>query len=385
MMYEWMGFPYPVKGWRYETATMQKLHDEGRIYYPKDKQGNFDFTKRPRLKRYLDEQKGTLLGDVWTDIQNVQAHSKERIGYPTQKPEALLERIINMASNEGDIVLDPFLGGGTTVAVADRLNRQWIGIDSSVSAIKVTQFRLDKKQADIFAKPFTVQLHKYDYDTLRYKDAFEFEKFIVQQYGGTSNTKQRGDLGLDGKTQDGAPIQVKRSDSIGRNPIDNFHAACRRFYNKSEFEQRIAQRQPIGVFIAFSFGKGAIEEVSKLKNNHDIIIVLVKVEDIIPIEKKPILRLEFNDSGLDAKNLRTIEFIATATSNFGIEFFSWDFNYSVEKGFQAEIMIDKTGTQSQKFKAGTHCIAVKVVDNDGLESVEIITLKINGEVTTLNQ
>jgi len=74
----------------------------------------------------------------------------------------------------GDAVLDPFMGGGTTVAVADKLNRKWIGIDQSVQAVKVTELRLDK-QRDLFSAPFTIQLHKYDYDTLRYANAFEFE------------------------------------------------------------------------------------------------------------------------------------------------------------------------------------------------------------------
>jgi len=102
MMYEWQGFSCPAKGWRYEKETMQKLHDEGKIYYPKDKNGKFDYSKRPALKRYLDEQKGQLQGNIWTDIQNVQSQSNERIGYPTQKPEALLERIMKtpMASHE---------------------------------------------------------------------------------------------------------------------------------------------------------------------------------------------------------------------------------------------------------------------------------------------
>jgi DNA modification methylase len=361
------------------TATsdeaIEKLKKEGRIYVTA--------TGKLRIKHFLENAIGVPIDDLWLDIPPVNSQASERVGYPTQKPEALLERIINMTSNEGDLVLDPFNGGGTTVAVADRLNRHWIGIDSSVSAIKVTQFRLEKKQTDIFAKPFTVQLHKYDYDTLRYKDAFEFEKFIVQQFGGISNTKQRGDLGLDGKTQDGTPIQVKRSDDIGRNPIDNFKSACERF-DKTLFDKNKAQSQPVGVIIAFSFGKGAIQEVARLKNQENLIFQLVKVEDIVPIEKKPILRLAFDDLGLDEKNLRMVNFIANAESNSGIEFFSWDFNYSAEKGFQAEIMIDKEGKQSQKFKAGTHCIAVKVVDNDGLESIEVITLKINGKAQKLN-
>jgi site-specific DNA-methyltransferase (adenine-specific) len=322
------------------------------------------------------------LGDVWTDIQNVQSQSKERIGYPTQKPEALLERIINMASNEGDVILDPFVGGGTTVAVAERLKRQWIGIDQSVQAVKVSEMRL-QKQKDLFSAPFSVHLHKYDYDTLRYADAFEFETWIVQQYGGTPNTKQRGDLGLDGKTKDGIPIQVKRSDNIGRNVVDNFKSASERF-NKTLFNQNKTDKKPIGIIIAFSFGKGAVQEIGRLKNEEDVIIQLVTVESIIPIAKKPKLNLIFNDLGLDAKGsskeMRSIEFTATGESEAGIEFYAWDFAYDATNGFKADIMIDKIGKQTHLFKAGNHCIAVKVVDNEGLESLETISLTVNGVV-----
>ncbi|MEY4768387.1 MAG: hypothetical protein RL637_1026 [Pseudomonadota bacterium] len=373
LTYEFLGV---TRVWRWTKERMQKAYEDGLVI--QTKAGGV-----PRLKRYLDEQEGTPVDDTWSDIGNVQS-KKEKIGYPTQKPEALLERIINCASNENDIVLDPFLGGGTTIVVADQLKRSWIGIDSSVAAIKVTQFRLDKKQTDIFAKPFTVQLHKYDYDTLRYKNAFEFEKFIVQQFGGISNTKQRNDLGLDGKTQDGIPIQVKRSDNIGRNVIDNFKSACERF-DKTLFDKHKLENKPVGFIIAFSFGKGAIEEVARLKNQDNIVIELKKVEDIIPIAKKPTIQLQFNDGGLNAKNLREIEFIATAESEVGIEFFAWDFNYDIEKGFKAEIMMDKIGKQLYAFKAGHYQIAVKVVDNDGLENIEILKLKINGVINHSNK
>ena len=357
---------------------MQKLHDDRRIRYPTDKNGNYDFTKRPGLKRYLNEQKGQLLGNVWTDIQNVQAHAKERIGYPTQKPSLLLKRIVEMASNEGDAVLDPFVGGGTTVAVADKLNRRWIGIDQSVQAVKVTEFRLNNQQ-DLFSKPFVVQLHKYDYDTLRYKDAFAFETFMVQQFGGTTNTKQRGDLGLDGKTKEGVPIQVKRSDGVGRNVVDNFLSAVQRF-DKKLFDQNIAERKPIGYIIAFSFGRGAIEEVARLKNKENTVINLVTVESIVPIAKKPTLTIAVNDLGKDKKQLREIEFTATATSLADIEFYAWDFAYQADRGFKPEILIDKAGKQTHKFKAGLYNIAVKVVDNDGLDNMEVIKLKVNGTI-----
>jgi DNA modification methylase len=379
MMYEWLGFVYPAKGWRYEKTTMQKLHDENRIYYPKKNDGTFDLSKRPRLKRYFNEQKGEIIGNIWDDVQNVQGQAKERIGYPTQKPEKLLARIIEMVSNEGDTVLDAFVGGGTTVVVADKLKRNWIGIDQSVAAIKVTEMRLNLQQ-DLFSQPFTLSLHKYDYDTLRYKDAFQFEAWIVQQYGGVSNTKQRSDFGLDGKTREGLPIQVKRSDNIGRNVIDNFKSAIERF-DKPLFDKNKLNRQVAGVIIAFSFGKGAIEEVARLKTDENVIIQLIKVEDIIPIAKKPTIQLTFKDLGVDAKGLREVEFTAVGASEAGIEFYAWDWSYDINKKlFMPEVLLDKSGVQSQKFKPGLHHIAVKTIDNDGLEALEVIKLKVNGVV-----
>ncbi|OUD14963.1 DNA-methyltransferase [Thioflexithrix psekupsensis] len=189
--------------------------EKGKIVNAKDEFGKV---------QYIETEEKTV-DDVWRISMLQPADKTQRIGYPTQKPEALLERIILCASNENDVILDPFVGGGTTVAVADKLKRQWIGIDQSVQAIKVSELRLQKQQ-DLLSKPFTVQLHKYDYDTLRYSNAFEFESWIIQQYGGVSNIKQRSDLGIDGKTRDGVPIQVKRSDNIGRNVVDNFQSAC---------------------------------------------------------------------------------------------------------------------------------------------------------------
>ena len=371
------GYEPPQNGWRYSPETMARLDEEERIYFPLTKDGNFDFTKRPRLKRFLNEQKGNLLGNIWIDIAFVQS-GQEKIGYPTQKPIALLKRIIEMASNENDVVLDPFVGGGTTIAVADLFNRRWIGIDQSVQAIKVTEFRMNLQQ-DLFSKPFIVQLHKYDYDTLRYKDAFEFETFIVAQFGGTTNKKQRNDLGLDGKTKDGIPIQVKRSDNIGRNVIDNFLSAVQRFDSKL-FDKNVETQKPVGHIIAFSFGSGAIQEVARLKNQKNIIIKLEKVEDIIPIAKKPTITVIVNEIDRDKKNVREIEFKASAESIAGIEFYSWDFAYQADKGFKPEIIIDKLGVQKFKFKAGHHVIAVKVVDNDGLDNIEVIKLKVNGSV-----
>jgi site-specific DNA-methyltransferase (adenine-specific) len=332
----------------------------------------------PSVKRYLENSKGTIVGDNWTDILNVQSQAKERIGYPTQKPLALLERIIKMASNEGDTILDPFVGGGTTIAAAEMLNRKWLGIDQSVQAIKVTDLRLQNEK-NLFSQPYVVQLYKYDYDELRNKPAFEFERWIVEQYGGQANIKQRGDFGIDGKTADGTPLQVKRSDNISREVIDKFPTAAERF-DARLFERNRTEGKPIGFIIAFSFGKGAIEEVARLKNQKGIVIKLIKVADIVPIAHKPKLKINYADLGVDKKGLREIEFIAQAETGSGIEFYAWDWHYKAEQGFKAEIIIDKEGKQTQKFKAGTHTIAVRVIDNEGLENTEVVTLKINGVI-----
>ncbi|MDR3327423.1 MAG: site-specific DNA-methyltransferase [Prevotellaceae bacterium] len=139
--YEFLGV---TKYWRYSKEKMQELYEKGLIV--QTKQGNV-----PQRKQYLEDGKGVAVQTLWDDVSALSASSKESIGYPTQKPEALLQRIIEMASNEGDTVLDPFVGGGTTVAMAEKLNRKWIGIDQSVQAVKVTEMRLDK-QRDLFSE-----------------------------------------------------------------------------------------------------------------------------------------------------------------------------------------------------------------------------------------
>ena len=131
--YEVMGV---VRYWRYSRERMQELIDEGRVV--QETPGAV-----PRYKRYLDEMAGVSLQDWWGDIKPIGSRSRERLGYPTQKPESLLERIINASSNEGDIVLDPFCGCGTATAAAERLKRRWIGIDITHLAITLIRHRLN--------------------------------------------------------------------------------------------------------------------------------------------------------------------------------------------------------------------------------------------------
>jgi site-specific DNA-methyltransferase (adenine-specific) len=132
------GYDYEYKGvrslWRVPEETMRRLDAEGRLHFTKA--GGI------RLKRYLNEVKGVVLQALWDDIPPINSQARERLGYATQKPEALLERIIRVSSNEGDLVLDPFCGCGTTIAVAERLNRKWIGIDITHLAITLMKNRL---------------------------------------------------------------------------------------------------------------------------------------------------------------------------------------------------------------------------------------------------
>ena len=150
MMYEWRGFQPPKKGWRYSKETMAQMDRQGRIWYPDS------LDKRPATKLYLDESQGALVGTIWTEFSAVQASARERVDYPTQKPEGLLARIINASSNEGDLVADFFGGSGTTAAVAERLGRKWIAADLGKFGIHTTRKRLIGIQRELKAsgKPF---------------------------------------------------------------------------------------------------------------------------------------------------------------------------------------------------------------------------------------
>ncbi len=132
LTYEFLGIE---RVWRGEKERMQKAYEEGIVVQTKP-------GAVPRQKRYLDEQKGAPLGSVWTDLKPIQSQARERTGYPTQKPIALLDRIISASSNEGDMVFDPFCGCATTLVAADRLNREWAGIDLSPLAVKLVDQRI---------------------------------------------------------------------------------------------------------------------------------------------------------------------------------------------------------------------------------------------------
>ena len=200
MMYVWKGFPSPPMGWRYSRETMSDLDKKGLIWYPTKDDGAFDLSKRPRFKRYLDEQKGNVITTVWGDIPPVNARAKERMGYPTQKPVALLERILAASSLPGQVVLDPFCGCGTTIEAAQRLERRWIGIDVTHHAIDVIEGRLDercpKAEYKVTGRPENLS----EAHDLARRDPYEFQWWAnwligVQNY---LEHKKGADRGIDG-------------------------------------------------------------------------------------------------------------------------------------------------------------------------------------------
>ncbi len=354
------------------------------VYGTKNSKGDTKY-----YKYYLDE--GKIPEDWWIDINSLQSGVTERIGYPTQKPEALLERIIKASSNEGDIVLDPFVGGGTTVAVAAKLKRQFIGIDQSIIATKVTQGRLERIGCDLEYKAhfdgFAVKTHKYDYDYLFDKKFgmkdLAFEKFIVEKFGGEGNDRQIGDFGIDGRDGENKPIQVKRSENIGRNVVDETVYDFQRYYKstaklKDKLAKQIADKKPIGSIIAFSFGKGAKEEVARLKLEEKLIIDLVEVSSIVPIGKKPKIGVEVAFVGAGKKETeRIVRFDCTAAEQ--IEVWQYDIDFDENKGFEAEILNGKP-SEEWTFAEGLHKIAIKAITIDGIEAAEIFEIKVNGGV-----
>jgi DNA modification methylase len=277
----WRGFDPGSIGRHWSTGpeTLEEYDREGRVYWP----GTGGF---PRYKRYLDEQPGSCLDSIWTDIPPINARAAERIGYPTQKPLPLLERIIKASSDKDDIVLDAFCGCGTALVAAQNLERRWIGIDISPTACRVMAKRLEDDCKLKERKDFAVRDMPHSEQFLRRIPHFEFESWAVVALGGIPNPVKVGDFGIDGKifpvssmpSKDGEkfdfmdhwyPIQVKQKDKAGRDDIDHFVAAMLRA-EKSK-----------GFFVSFDFTLDAENEIRRHWRQTGREIVPVKVSQIL--------------------------------------------------------------------------------------------------------
>ncbi len=203
LVYSYKGYPSPEKGWRVSLDKMKELDRQNRLHFPKKENG------RIMKKVYLEELNGQPMTDMWIDINPLSAHDKERLGYPTQKPIALLERIIDASSNEGDLVADFFCGCGTTIAAAEKLKRNWLGVDISHLAIKLIIDRLTKPYGKVRAKAIrdNIQVAGFPKDIGSAKELaqntengrFGFQDWIIEvMIGGVVNPKKTGDGGWDG-------------------------------------------------------------------------------------------------------------------------------------------------------------------------------------------
>lgn len=196
----WRGIDITAKGghWKYGVTKLDDLDAEGLIYWP-DKIGGM-----PRLKVYSDKAKGSALQDVWSEIAPLNSQAQERLGYPTQKPLALLERIIKASSNDGDIVLDPFCGCGTTIDAAEHLKRRWVGIDITYLAVDLISKRLRHSYGAAIAESYRTSGIPTDLEgahALFNENPFDFERWAVSIIDAQPNEKQIGDRGIDGRVR----------------------------------------------------------------------------------------------------------------------------------------------------------------------------------------
>ncbi len=283
LTYEFLGVK---RVWRWTKERMQEAYEKGIVIQTKP-------GAVPALKRYLDEQEGNPVDSIWADIPPIQAQSAERLGYPTQKPLALLERIVKSSSNPNDIVLDAFCGCGTALVAAENLGRQWIGIDISPTACRVMAKRLrdvckmkeDEKLWRI-GRGFVVRDLPRSEKQLKEIPPFEFENWAVIALGGIPNKAQVGDMGIDGRIYPISaipkkkadelefmdvwyPIQVKQKDKVGRPEIDSFEAAMMR-------EDRTK-----GFFVAFDYSSDAMSEIQSFFKKTGKSIIALTVKDIL--------------------------------------------------------------------------------------------------------
>ncbi len=236
-VFEWNGH---TRAWRYNKETFQRLHDEGRLYYSK--------TGYVRQKLCLDESKGVPVQTIWNDIPSLVGANKERLGYPTQKPLALLERIIQASSNEGDVVLDPFCGCGTAIDAAQKLNRQWIGIDVTHLSIGLIERRMKDRYGDDLA--YLVIGTPNDLASaqkLAADEPHQFQYWITQAVDGQpyQGGRKGADRGIDGylyftghdRKTEAAIISVKAGRNVGVAMVRDLKGVIER------------EKSPIGIFI----------------------------------------------------------------------------------------------------------------------------------------
>ena len=240
--FNWRGtLPGPTRGWGYNVEQLETWWHEGRIRTKADGTPRTD-----GLKVYLDETQGKPLQNIWTDISRIPNTSSERMGYATQKPLALLERVIMASSEPGDLVFDPFCGCATTIEAAHRLGRRWIGIDIAIHAIKrVAKVRLQERLGLVEGSDFEIKGMPRDMEGARdlwKHDKYHFQKWAVEQVDGFVTARKSGDGGIDGRLYFAMPqedawerdplrsmvIEVKGGTNVGIDVVRNLRGILER-------------------------------------------------------------------------------------------------------------------------------------------------------------
>ena len=232
LTYDYKGYKPPANGWKVSIDRMREMDKQTLLHFPPDKSG------RIQSKQYLRDTIGNkAVSDVWLGISPLQAQSSEIQNYPTQKPEALLERLVFASSNPGDIVLDCFAGSGTTLAVAEKLSRRWIGIDCGKLAIYSIQKRMlnlkseiGNKGKSLKSKPFTLyNAGLYDFSSLRQLPRADWRFFALQLFGCKDEPHTLGGLKLDGKLKGHSVLvfnhHANPGKSIDEDTVRDIHAA----------------------------------------------------------------------------------------------------------------------------------------------------------------
>jgi DNA modification methylase len=259
LIYEFLGI---TRTWRFSKEKMENELKQGRIVQSKPE-------AVPMYKQYMGE--GKPLGDIWTDLPLIRV-SKEMTGYPTQKPLALLERMISMSTQKGDLVFDPFCGSGTSLVAAEKLGRKWLGVDISPSACQISSQRIQQIQKDSSDDPLQLQDNK-TLKQMQNMPHYEFESWVITALANLFNNNPEfsesiglapsptmkvysiaKDIGFDAELdgrENSIPVMVKHKEKVGAKEIQNFAIQLKHHKRKK------------GLFIAFSFSKIALDEIGK--------------------------------------------------------------------------------------------------------------------------
>ena len=399
------GYTYEYKGvhtlWRCPLETLKRHDAEGRLHWPKKRGGV------PRLKRYESEYEGVPLQDIWTDISKIHNQSSELTGYDTQKPEALLERIIKASSNKGDLVADFFCGSGTTLAVAEKLGRRWIGVDLGRYGIHTTRKRIIQVQRQLHSesklyRPFDVyNLGRYErqwWQLERLKGADKEHRRIVMDFYKGAPISQSPNPLLHG-TKSGAYVHIDQIDSIFTyDELRSVAEAAKSAGGREvhclawEFEMELARRKQaleteIGIKIRllhipreimepnrttvqfFEAGSLQVEDIRKGKKIDVKLVNFMPALAEAPEKEIVALRERAVNSPFDFIDFWAVDFESREGKPF--EHHWQDFRTRKDRSLKTE-----TDIGWEYDKSGKKSICVKVIDVFGVDTTTVIEVEV---------